>query len=105
MNFRDQNDLFKNGEIKVNYALSYVKGTALDCLEPALLDCHNTTWLMNCDLFITELENTFGTFNPKGNAEAELKQLHMHENHQAMKYFIKFLQLATQVRWGDGAFL
>jgi len=28
-------------------------------------------------------------------AEAELEQLRMHENHQAMKYFIKFQQLAA----------
>src|SRR5882724_1466518 len=27
----------------------------------------------------------------------------MHKNHQAMKYFIKFQQLATCVRWGDAA--
>jgi len=25
----------------------------------------------------------------------------MHENHQAMKYFIKFKQLATCVQWGE----
>jgi len=27
----------------------------------------------------------------------------MHENHQATKYFIKFQQLTTRVRWGDAA--
>jgi len=27
----------------------------------------------------------------------------MHKNHQATKYFIKFQQLATHVRWGDAA--
>jgi len=27
----------------------------------------------------------------------------MHESHQAMKYFIKFQQLATRVQWGDAA--
>ena len=52
---------------------------------------------------MTELENNFGTFDPKGEAEAELKALRMHENHQATKYFIKFQQLAAQVQWGDAA--
>ena len=49
-------------------------------------------------MIIKELETNFGTFDPEGEAEAKLKQLHMHKNHQAMKYFIKFQQLATHVR-------
>jgi len=31
-------DLFKNEENKGNYALLYLKGFALDCFEPTLLD-------------------------------------------------------------------
>jgi len=42
-----------------------------------------------------ELKNNFSTFDPKGEAEAKLEQLQIHENHKAMKYFIKFQQLAT----------
>jgi len=59
------------------------------------LDLHEPIWLTNFDLFIMELENDFGTFDPEGEAEAELEQPPMHENHQATKYFIKFQQLAT----------
>jgi len=51
-------------------------------------------------LFIEELKTNFGTFDPKGEAEAKPEQLHMYKNHQA-KYFIKFQQLTTCVRWGD----
>jgi len=68
----------------------YPKGTALDYFEPALLDLHVPVWLTNFDLFITELKNNIGTFDPKDEKEAELMQLCMHENHQATKYFIKF---------------
>ena len=50
-----------------------------------------------------ELENNFRTFDPKGKAKVELEALRMHENHQAMKYFIKFQQLAAQVQWGNTA--
>jgi len=67
----------------------------LDCFEPAVLDLHDPVWLSNFNPFVTELENNFRTFDPKGKAEAELKALHMHENHQAMKYFIKFQQLSS----------
>src|SRR5882724_9879457 len=103
LNFRDCKDLFNNEETKVNYSLSYLKGIALDCFEPTLLDLHDPIWLSNFNLFITELENNFRTFKPEGEAEVELEALCMYENHQATKYFIKFQQLAAQVQWGDAA--
>jgi len=46
-------------------------------------------------LFIEELKTNFRPFDPEAEAEAKLKQLCMQENHQAMKYFNKFQQLAT----------
>jgi len=103
LNFRDRKDLFGDDETKVNYALSYLKGAALDCFEPALLDPIDPAWLSEFDLFIEELETNFGSFDPEGEAEAELEQLRMQENHQATKYFIKFQQLAARVKWGDAA--
>ena len=63
-----------------------MKGTALDCFESAVLDPIEPAWLSDSDLFLEELEG-----------------LHMHESHQAMKYFIKFQQLATCIQWGDAA--
>jgi len=42
-----------------------------------------------------ELKKNFESFNPEGKVEAELEALCMHENHQAMKYFINFQQLAS----------
>ena len=60
-------------------------------------------WASDFDLFVVELEANFGTYDLVGEAEAELKGLCMQENHQAMKYFIKFTQLATRVQWGQAA--
>ena len=67
----------------------------MDPIEPA--------WCSDFNLFSEELEANFGTFNPVGEAEAELKGLCMQENHQAMKYFIKFMQLLSHVYWGEAA--
>ena len=58
-------------------------------------------WLSDFALFIEELEANFGTYDPVGKAETELEGLRMQENHQAMKYFIKFMQLATCIQWGE----
>ena len=103
LNFRDCKDLFEDDTDKVNYVLSFLKGTALDCFESAILDPVEPSWLSDFDLFLEELETNFGTYDPVGEAEAELEGLHMHESHQATKYFIKFQQLATCVEWGDAA--
>src|SRR5882724_6695523 len=101
LKFQDCKDLFSTKEDKVNYALSHLKGITLDCFEPILLGLHDPVWLSYFKLFIMGLENNFRSFNPEGKAEVELNALHMHENHQATKYFIKFQQLASQVQWSD----
>src|SRR5882724_4852547 len=103
LNFRDCKDLFKDDTDKVNYVLSFLKGIALDCFESAILDAIKPAWLSDFDLFLEELEANFGTYDPVSKAEAELEGLCMHDSHQAMKYFIKFQQLATRVQWGDAA--
>ena len=89
LNFWDRPDMFKSDTAKVNYMLSFLKGSALDCFEPALLDPNEPIWLSDLTLFIEELKTNFGTYNPVSKAEAELKGLCMQDDHQAMKYFIK----------------
>src|SRR5882724_8098311 len=103
LNFRDRKDLFEDDTNKVNYVLSFLKGTALDCFESGVLDPVEPAWLLDFDLFLEELEANFGTYDPVSEAEAKLEGLRMHESHQAMKYFIKFQQLAPCVQWGDAA--
>src|SRR5882724_6570832 len=83
--------------------LSFLKGTALDCFESAVLDPIKPPWLSDFNLFLEELKANFGTYNPVSEAEVKLEGLCMHESHQAMKYFIKIQQLATHVQWGDAA--
>ena len=69
------------------------------------MDLITPTWASDFDLFVTELEANFGTYDLIGEAEAKLEGLHMQENHQATKYFIKFTQLAARVQWGQAALL
>ena len=105
LNFQDCPDLFPNGTAKVNYVLSYLKGSALECFKPGLLAPTAPVWTSDFDLFVEELEANFGTYDPIGKAEAELEGLRMQENYQATKYFIKFTQLAARVQWGQAALL
>ena len=84
LNFQDHKDLFQDETTKVNYVLSYLRGSALDCFEPGLLDPIEPTWCFNFNLFSEELKANFSTFNPVREAEAELKGLCMQENHQVL---------------------
>jgi len=102
LNFQDHKDLFEDETDKVNYVLSYLNGTALDCFKPAM-DPIEPLWLSDFNLLVEELEGNFGTYNPVSKAEAKIKGLQMHESHQAMKSFIKFQQLAAHIQWGDAA--
>src|SRR5882724_3553644 len=70
LNFQDRKDLFEDDTNKVNYVLSFLKGTALDCFESAILDPIKSAWLLDFDLFLEELKANFGTYNPVGEAEA-----------------------------------
>src|SRR5882724_4271180 len=95
--------MFKTDTANVNYMLSYLKGSALDCFEPTLLNPNEPIWLSDLTLFIKELKANFRTYYPISEAEAELEALQMHNSHQATKYFIKFQQLASRVQWGEAA--
>src|SRR6266481_1070424 len=79
LNFRDCSDLFQDDTMKVNDMLSYLKGTALDCFEPALLETPEPTWLSDLALFLEELEANFSSYDPVSEAEAELEGLCMQE--------------------------
>ena len=105
LNFRDRRYNFQDNSTKVSYVLSFLKGMALECFEPGLLADDEPAWLSDFRLFIQELESNFGTYDPVGEAEAELEALHMQENHQATKYFIRFTQLTACIQWGEAALL
>src|SRR5882672_7323353 len=55
LNFQDHPDMFKSDTAKVNYMLSYLKGSALDCFELALLDPNEPQWLSDLTLFIEDV--------------------------------------------------
>jgi len=50
-------------------------------------------------LFIEELETNFGIYDPVSEAKSRTRRTSHAWSHQAMKYFIKFQQLAEHVQW------
>ena len=88
LNFHDRPNAFSSDSAKVNFALSYLKGTALDWFEPGLTSTDPPDWLDSYSDFLSELKSNFGPHNPEGEAEAELENLQMRDNQRITKYTV-----------------
>ena len=107
LNFRDCPQAFSSDRKKVNYAQSYLTGSALDWFEPDLLRApggRSPPWEDDWERFVEELRKNFGSHNPARDAEHQLKSLVMKDNHRINKYIIEFNRYASQLHgYGEGA--
>jgi Retrotransposon gag protein len=105
LNFRDRPKAFATGATKVQYAISYLSGPALQYFEPAILGeiIPEPIWLQDWDSFRVELETNFGPFDNAAQAEIELEKIIMKEHHKAARYFIEFARASTRTQWNDAA--
>jgi hypothetical protein len=106
LNFRVKPQSFSNDYAKVSYALSYLKGTALDWFEPSLQaedEEELPVWANDYDEFVRELKANFGPIDAAGDAEEDLGNLRMRDNQQIVKYNVEFNRLAALAGWGDKA--
>ena len=72
-----QNSTYDYDEAKVTFALSYLRGTALEFFEPSLLSMENTPdWLDDWSIFIQTLRTQFGPIDPTADAEDSLDDDH-----------------------------
>src|SRR6202035_1484025 len=103
LNFRDRPENYLDDENKVNFALSYLKGAALDYFEPEITEPRALPpdWLFDYDTFKEELRLNFGPYDPVEDVESELTNLRMLSDQRLTEYIVKFYQVAHQVRWGD----
>jgi hypothetical protein len=104
LNFNDRPHAFHSDEKKVNFALSYLKGMALDWFEPGFMDhIIPPIWYTEYNQFVRELKTNFGPHDPIGDSEAELERLVMRDNQRATKYLVEFNRHASRLQWNDSA--
>ena len=86
LNFWAQLKAFCMENAKVNYAMSFLKGTALDYFE-RFLDTPNDepAWLEDYELFIEELLINFSPYDAFADTKVELDALIMKDNHKVMR--------------------
>ena len=88
---------------KVNCALSYLRGTALEYFEPSILDSDEVPdWMDDWSSFIRTLRVQFGPIDPTADAEDGIDHLKMHDNQHILKYNVDFNRLAIRTGWDDG---
>ncbi len=106
LNFNDRPTAFAADANKVNYAISFLSGTALDWFEPDILrpnPRNPPAWQYSYAAFLEELRTNFGPFDAIGDAEDALEHLRMRDGDRIMKYMVQFNQYASQVGYGDNS--
>jgi hypothetical protein len=103
LNFRDRRKAFRSDKNKVTYALTYLRGAALEWFEPAILEGLHPDWEDDYSVFMDELQTNFGPFDPIGDAETDLESLKMGEGQKFIKFVIVFNRLSSLVDWNDQA--
>ena len=102
LNFRDCLKNFLQDSNRVNFTISFLKGTALEWFELAILrESAEEDWLEDWDLFLWELKTNFGLFNPTRDTEVEIDHLCMKDLHCVTKYNVKFNHLSVWLHWDE----
>jgi hypothetical protein len=106
--FRANRRAFRSDSDKVNFALSYLRDTALQWFEPSILDDDEEEsveldWMFNWRAFVQELNTNFGTIDPVGDAEDDLENLKMKDTQRIIRYNVEFNKYAARAQWDQKA--
>ena len=95
---------FSDDSEKINFALSYLRGTALEYFEPSILDSDEISdWMDSWSAFSHALRTQFGPIDPTADAENGIDNLKMLDSQHIVKYNVKFNCLAIRTGWDDNA--
>lgn len=93
---------YSDDSAKVNFALSYLRGLALEYFEPSILDEDELPeWMDNWSAFVRNLRTQFGPIDPTADAEDGIDNLKMQENQHIVKYNVEFTRLSIRTKWDE----
>lgn len=98
---------FHNDQVKITYAVSWLKGTAQHWYEPnlALDEVDLPDYALIWDDFEEVLKTTFGEPDPVSSASYMLDNLLMKDSHHITKYNVEFNELSIITGYGERAFI
>ena len=95
------NPAYSDDDSKITFALTLLRGTALEFFEPMLMSNEPLEWENDWSEFLRVLRSQFGPIDPTADAEDNIDNLKMKEGQRILKYNIEFTRLATQTGWDD----
>ena len=101
LNFKTQPSRFPTEQLKVNYAMSFLRDKAFTRFEP-LLNKDSPPELDNFESFVKVLESNFGDPDPEATAIRQMCSLRQTTSVSA--YAAEFRYLQQFIDWNDGAF-
>lgn len=101
---------FPDDESRVTFALSYLKGSALEWFSTELNHAMSNKgkfpdWFLSYTKFISELNRTFGPRDPVADAMSALESLRYKDSSKATRYTIDFNKHARRTGWNNAALL
>src|SRR3984893_11024104 len=106
LSFNDRPTTFIRDDRKINFAISYLKGTALAHFENSLLEpdlINPPEWKNDYEEFVQELKLYFGSPDVVGEAKTKLENLSMKSSQHITKYLVEFNRLTTMTGWDNRA--
>jgi len=98
--FRACEKEFREDSKKIFFAISYLRGIALDYFEPFInkLDPHQLLdFLEDWTAFVQQLSNVFGSYSLEDNNEDAIMAISFPHNEKASNYFIQFAKYQNQI--------
>jgi len=95
---------FKENSEKIYFAISYLRGIALDCFEPYINEPDPTQsldFLEDWLAFVQKLSNIFGSYSPEDDDEDAIVAISFPNDEKAVNYFIHFAKYQNRIRWDD----
>jgi hypothetical protein len=91
---------------RVFFAISFLRGPALEYFEPFIIQPDRTKhfdFLDSWTAFVQKLTNQFGSYSPVDDDEDALTSIPFPEDGKATRYFIEFAKYESRVEWDQRA--
>ena len=89
---------------KIFFAISYLRGVALNFFEPFINEAdsyQNLDFLEEWPAFVQKLSNLFGSYPPEDDDEDAIVAIPFHNDGKAVNYFIQFAKFQNRIRWDN----
>ena len=97
---------FQEDTEKIFFAISYLRGVALDYFEPFINKAEayqSFDFLEEWSAFVQKLSNLFGSYSPEDDDEDAIIAIPFPNDGKAVNYFIQFAKFQNRICWNDRA--